>query len=88
MRKCGSKVHVKVGRFKFLNQMVKIVSPKYQGKDSSLEVKELTVRLLYSWHKSMPYIEKFKEVCLTLAKGKNHRFTEFSLVCSHGDPRL
>ncbi|KAK6766342.1 hypothetical protein RB195_025943 [Necator americanus] len=62
VRKCGEKVHNRVGKFRFLNQLVKLITPKYLGAQTSPEVKELAIKLLYSWQKSMRHVEKFKEV--------------------------
>ena len=30
-KSCGSEFHAEVGKFKFLNEMIKLVSPKYLG---------------------------------------------------------
>ncbi|XGW32484.1 hypothetical protein V3C99_017213 [Haemonchus contortus] len=62
VRKCGEKVHNRVGKFRFLNQIVKLITPKYLGAQTSPEVKELSIKLLYSWQRSMRHVEKFKEV--------------------------
>ncbi|EPB80827.1 VHS domain protein [Ancylostoma ceylanicum] len=62
VRKCGEKVHNRVGKFRFLNQLVKLITPKYLGAQTSPEVKELVIKLLYSWQRSMRHVEKFKEV--------------------------
>ncbi|KJH42906.1 VHS domain protein, partial [Dictyocaulus viviparus] len=70
VRKCGEKVHNRVGKFRFLNQIVKLVTPKYLGARTSPEVKELSIKLLYSWQKSMRHVEKFKEVYDSLKEHK------------------
>ncbi|WKY17025.1 hypothetical protein Q1695_001556 [Nippostrongylus brasiliensis] len=62
VRKCGEKMHNRVGKFRFLNQIVKLITPKYLGAQTSPEVKELSIKLLYSWQRSMRHVEKFKEV--------------------------
>ncbi|KAK6057128.1 VHS domain protein [Cooperia oncophora] len=38
VRKCGEKVHNRVGKFRFLNQIVKLITPKYLGAQTSPEV--------------------------------------------------
>ncbi|KAJ1350751.1 hypothetical protein KIN20_006630 [Parelaphostrongylus tenuis] len=38
VRKCGPKVHNRVGKFRFLNQIVKLITPKYLGAQTSPEV--------------------------------------------------
>ncbi|XP_050701716.1 ADP-ribosylation factor-binding protein GGA1-like [Eriocheir sinensis] len=46
---CGSSFHNEIGKFKFLNEMIKLVSPKYLGNHTHPAVKERVVELLYSW---------------------------------------
>ncbi|KAE9415470.1 hypothetical protein Angca_009277, partial [Angiostrongylus cantonensis] len=70
VRRCGSKVHNRVGKFRFLNQLVKLITPKYLGAQTSPEVKELSIKLLYSWQRSMRHVEKFKEVYDSLKEHK------------------
>lgn len=62
VQKCGEKVHNRIGKFRFLNQIVKLITPKYLGAQTSPEVKELSIKLLYSWKRSMRHVKKFKEV--------------------------
>lgn len=40
MKKCGAVFHAEIGKFKFLNEMVKLVSPKYLGNKTSQPVKD------------------------------------------------
>ncbi|GMT06255.1 hypothetical protein PENTCL1PPCAC_28429, partial [Pristionchus entomophagus] len=61
-QRCGAKVHTKIGKYRFLNQMVKLISPKHNASTSSDKVREKTVALLFVWQKQMRHIEKFKEV--------------------------
>ncbi|GMR60644.1 hypothetical protein PMAYCL1PPCAC_30839 [Pristionchus mayeri] len=61
-QRCGAKVHTKIGKYRFLNQMVKLISPKHQGANTSEKVREKTIELLFVWQKQMRHIEKFKEV--------------------------
>lgn len=46
---CGPTFHNEIGKFKFLNEMIKLVSPKYLGNHTHPAVKERVVELLYSW---------------------------------------
>lgn len=39
MRKCGPDFHAEVGKFRFLNEMIKLVSPKYLADRTASEVK-------------------------------------------------
>ena len=39
-KSCGSEFHAEVGKFKFLNEMIKLVSPKYLGPRTPEHVKK------------------------------------------------
>ena len=69
VRHCGVKVHTRVGKFRFLNQLVRLLTPKYLGKGTSPDVKHQATVLLYTWQRSMGHMEKFKEVSLLQANG-------------------
>lgn len=43
MKKGGSSFQAEIGKFKFLNEMVKLVSPKYLGNKTSQPVKEKVI---------------------------------------------
>ncbi|CAJ0914162.1 unnamed protein product, partial [Mesorhabditis belari] len=62
VRRCGAKIHTRVGKFRFLNQLVRLLTPKYLGKETSEKVKYQATIMLYTWQKSMGHLEKFKEV--------------------------
>ena len=78
MRRCGPSFHAEVGKFRFLNEMIKLVSPKYLGKTTPSPVQDKILTLLYSWTTEYPKEIKIKEafemlkkqgvvkVCLTL----------------------
>ncbi|XP_035814089.1 ADP-ribosylation factor-binding protein GGA3a isoform X2 [Amphiprion ocellaris] len=54
MKNCGRRFHNEVGKFKFLNELIKVVSPKYLGDKVSEKVKKKVIELLYSWAVSLP----------------------------------
>ncbi|XP_008276700.1 ADP-ribosylation factor-binding protein GGA3a [Stegastes partitus] len=54
MKNCGRRFHNEVGKFKFLNELIKVVSPKYLGDKVSEKVKKKVIELLYSWTVSLP----------------------------------
>ncbi|KAF0037556.1 hypothetical protein F2P81_010430 [Scophthalmus maximus] len=54
MKNCGPRFHNEVGKFRFLNELIKVVSPKYLGDKVSEKVKSKVVELLYSWTVSLP----------------------------------
>ncbi|CAD0201225.1 unnamed protein product [Chrysodeixis includens] len=60
MRRCDSSFHAEVGKFRFLNEMIKLVSPKYCADRTSLEVKTRVVQLLHAWSIEYPKENKFK----------------------------
>ncbi|KAJ4944420.1 hypothetical protein JOQ06_012964, partial [Pogonophryne albipinna] len=54
MKNCGRRFHNEVGKFKFLNELIKVVSPKYLGDKVSERVKTKVIEMLYSWTLSLP----------------------------------
>uniref|UniRef100_A0A914YY03 ADP-ribosylation factor-binding protein GGA1 n=1 Tax=Panagrolaimus superbus TaxID=310955 RepID=A0A914YY03_9BILA len=62
IRRCGSRINHEIGKYRFLNQFIRLLSPKYQGLETSDVVKEKAIKLLYQWKQSMRYIEKLQQV--------------------------
>ncbi|XP_029992964.1 ADP-ribosylation factor-binding protein GGA3a isoform X2 [Sphaeramia orbicularis] len=54
MKNCGQRFHNEVGKFRFLNELIKVVSPKYLGEKVSERVKTKVIEMLYSWTVSLP----------------------------------
>ncbi|KAK1886250.1 ADP-ribosylation factor-binding protein GGA3 [Dissostichus eleginoides] len=54
MKNCGRRFHNEVGKFRFLNELIKVVSPKYLGDKVSERVKTKVIEMLYSWTLSLP----------------------------------
>ncbi|KAK4289994.1 hypothetical protein Pmani_037080 [Petrolisthes manimaculis] len=46
---CGPSFHSEIGKFRFLNEMIKLVSPKYLGNHTHTGVKTRVVELLFTW---------------------------------------
>ena len=46
VQKCDSRFHQEIGKFRFLNEMIKIVSPKYLGNLTTDNVKNKTARFV------------------------------------------
>ncbi|XP_056406014.1 ADP-ribosylation factor-binding protein GGA3 isoform X2 [Hyla sarda] len=61
MKNCGRRFHCEVGKFRFLNELIKVVSPKYLGDRVSEKVKSKVVGLLYSWTIALPDENKIKD---------------------------
>lgn len=65
---------VEVGKFRFLNEVIKLVSPKYLGNDTSTVIKNKIVGLLKSWALKYPRETKIKEAYEMLVHEKIVRF--------------
>ncbi|XP_004999341.1 ADP-ribosylation factor-binding protein GGA3 isoform X2 [Cavia porcellus] len=61
MKNCGRRFHNEVGKFRFLNELIKVVSPKYLGDRVSEKVKTKVIALLYSWTVALPEEAKIKD---------------------------
>ncbi|XP_053564893.1 ADP-ribosylation factor-binding protein GGA3 [Bombina bombina] len=68
MKNCGRRFHIEVGKFRFLNELIKVVSPKYLGDRVSENVKSKVVCLLYSWTTALPEEAKIKDAYLMLKR--------------------
>jgi ADP-ribosylation factor-binding protein GGA len=60
-RRCGPRFQSEVGKFRFLNEVVKLVSPRHLGRRTADKVKNKAVELLYVWTQLLPYEPKIKE---------------------------
>ncbi|MGH0153648.1 UNVERIFIED_CONTAM: hypothetical protein FKN15_025437 [Acipenser sinensis] len=61
MKNCGRRFHNEVGKFRFLNELIKVVSPKYLGDRVSEKVKRKVVEMLYGWAVALPDEAKINE---------------------------
>ncbi|KAM6215796.1 ADP-ribosylation factor-binding protein GGA1 isoform 2-T2 [Rhynchocyon petersi] len=68
MKNCGKRFHDEVGKFRFLNELIKVVSPKYLGSRTSEKVKNKILELLYSWTVGLPEEAKIAEAYQMLKK--------------------
>ncbi|KFR13722.1 ADP-ribosylation factor-binding protein GGA3, partial [Opisthocomus hoazin] len=68
MKNCGRRFHNEVGKFRFLNELIKVVSPKYLGDRVSEKVKTKVVELLYSWTVALPEESKIKDAYYMLKR--------------------
>nr|XP_008197575.1 PREDICTED: ADP-ribosylation factor-binding protein GGA3 isoform X2 [Tribolium castaneum] len=68
MSKCGTAFQSEVGKFRFLNEMIKLVSPKYLGSQTPLVVKQKVLQLMYIWTLDYPKETKIKEAYDMLRK--------------------
>uniref|UniRef100_A0A1I7T5P7 ADP-ribosylation factor-binding protein GGA1 n=1 Tax=Caenorhabditis tropicalis TaxID=1561998 RepID=A0A1I7T5P7_9PELO len=70
VRNGGEKVHERCGRYKFLNELVRLIAPKYNGKLTSEELKTEIIKLLFIWQLSIRHIPKYKQVYESLKASK------------------
>uniref|UniRef100_A0A8C8LXS2 Golgi associated, gamma adaptin ear containing, ARF binding protein 3a n=1 Tax=Oncorhynchus tshawytscha TaxID=74940 RepID=A0A8C8LXS2_ONCTS len=68
MKNCGKRFHNEVGKFRFLNELIKVVSPKYLGDRVSEVVKKRVVDMLFSWTLSLPNEAKISDAYQMLKK--------------------
>jgi len=68
MKHCGVGFHAEVGKFRFLNEMIKLVSPKYLGGQTALAVKERVLLLMHTWTVDYARETKIKEAYDMLKK--------------------
>ncbi|XP_027728887.1 ADP-ribosylation factor-binding protein GGA1 isoform X2 [Vombatus ursinus] len=68
MKNCGKQFHDEVGKFRFLNELIKVVSPKYLGTRTPDKVKDKILELLYSWTLGLPQEVKIAEAYQMLKK--------------------
>ncbi|XP_059165357.1 ADP-ribosylation factor-binding protein GGA1-like isoform X4 [Physella acuta] len=61
VKNCGRYFHQEVGKFRFLNEIIKVVSPKYLGNRTSEKVKKKCIEILYSWYKGLTHEPKIGE---------------------------
>lgn len=78
MRRCGPSFHAEVGKFRFLNEMIRLVSPKYLGGKTPVIVRQKVLQLLNMWTKEYPKELKIKEAYEML---KKQGVIEVSSIC-------
>lgn len=68
MKNCGKRFHNEVGKFRFLNELIKVVSPKYLGTRAPEKVKNKVLELMFSWTVGLPDELKITEAYHMLKK--------------------
>ncbi|KAG7214523.1 hypothetical protein INR49_023038 [Caranx melampygus] len=68
MRSCGKRFHNEVGKFRFLNELIKVVSPKYLGARAPEPVKKKVLEMMYSWTVRLPDETKIADAYQMLKK--------------------
>ncbi|XP_046893400.1 ADP-ribosylation factor-binding protein GGA3 isoform X1 [Hypomesus transpacificus] len=68
MKNCGRRFHNEIGKYRFLNELIKVVSPKYMGDSVPEKVKMKIIEMLYSWTVVFPNEAKISEAYQTLRR--------------------
>lgn len=68
VKSCGEPFHTEVGKFKFLNEMIKLVSPRYLASRTPDHIKKKVIELLFLWTKDLENEGKIKEAYEMLKK--------------------
>ncbi|XP_015285226.1 PREDICTED: ADP-ribosylation factor-binding protein GGA2 isoform X2 [Gekko japonicus] len=65
---CGENFHSEMGKFRFLNGLIKVLSPKYLGEWSAESVKSRIIQNLFSWTVWFPQEVKIRDAYQMLKK--------------------
>ncbi|KAM9856640.1 ADP-ribosylation factor-binding protein GGA1-like [Aulostomus maculatus] len=65
---CGKRFHSEVGKFRFLNELIKVVSPKYLGSRAPEPVKKKVLEMMFSWTMRLPDETKIADAYQMLKK--------------------
>nr|XP_057945000.1 ADP-ribosylation factor-binding protein GGA1-like [Doryrhamphus excisus] len=68
MKNCGKPFHSEVGKFRFLNELIKVVSPKYLGSRAPEPVKTKVQEMMFSWTVTLPEEIKIADAYQMLKK--------------------
>ncbi|XP_072531238.1 ADP-ribosylation factor-binding protein GGA3 isoform X2 [Salminus brasiliensis] len=68
MKNCGRRFHNEVAKYRFLNELIKVVSPKYMGDSVPERVKLKIIEMLYSWTVAFPNEAKISDAYQTLRR--------------------
>lgn len=68
MKKCGKRFHNEVAKFRFLNELIKVVSPKYLGSRAPEPVKAKVLEMMFSWTVGLPDETKISDAYQMLKK--------------------
>nr|XP_057947554.1 ADP-ribosylation factor-binding protein GGA3a isoform X4 [Doryrhamphus excisus] len=61
MKNCGQRFQNEVGKFRFLNELIKVISPKCLGDKVSERMKSKVIEMIYSWTLYLPEETKICE---------------------------
>ncbi|KAL9956982.1 hypothetical protein ACROYT_G038553 [Oculina patagonica] len=61
VKNCGQRFHTEVGKYRFLNELIKLISSKYDGDWTPDAVKRRIIQCMYSWTLGLPKETKVAE---------------------------
>ncbi|KAM6055044.1 ADP-ribosylation factor-binding protein GGA2 isoform 2-T2 [Chlamydotis macqueenii] len=65
---CGERFHNEIAKFRFLNELIKVLSPKFYGTWSSEKVKSRVTEVIFSWTVWFPQEVKIRDAYQMLKK--------------------
>ncbi|XP_054634307.1 ADP-ribosylation factor-binding protein GGA2-like isoform X2 [Dunckerocampus dactyliophorus] len=68
MNNCGKRFHTEAAKFRFLNELIKVLTPKYFGSWTPQKVKDRLTEILYSWTLWLKEETKIQEAYSMLKK--------------------
>lgn len=80
VKNCGPEMHAVVSKFKFLNELIKLVSPKYYS-DTPIAVRDRILWLLQHWNYNLPDHPKVRDV-YNMLKRQGLQFPQLDEVCA------
>ena len=64
----GARFQAELGKFRFLNELIKLLSPRYLGARTPQRVKQRVADLLLLWSRQIPHETKIQEAFTLLQK--------------------
>lgn len=87
MSKCGPKFHSEIGKFRFLNELIRLVSPQYDGDKTPKKIRDKILDLMLLWTINFPHEKKIKEAYdMLLKRGVRHETTKPVVAQNNNKP--
>ncbi|CAK8677254.1 unnamed protein product [Clavelina lepadiformis] len=68
VKNCGVNFQKELGKYRFLNELIKLVSPKYLGTKTSKKVQDKVISMLFTWSEALPDQVKIRDAYQMLKK--------------------
>lgn len=77
MSRCGPRFHSEVGKFRFLNELIRLVSPQYGGDKTPKKIRDKILDLMLLWTINYPNEKKIKDAYdMLLKRGVEHEYVK------------